>query len=179
MKRLKKSVINLRSYNVIQDRTVVKLNQNESSIDIPTEIKQEIFRRLQDLDWNRYPIRAPGSLIDGIAGYTAFPSSGIVIGNGSNELVQTIIHATCDSGDTMLTVEPGFPIYERVASTMNIRTAKVPLNADFSFDVPSIIEGAGTAKLVILASPNNPTGTALSMDAVKEIAKGIDAISTI
>lgn len=176
MTRVKSSVVNLKSYRVAQDSAVVKLNQNESPIDVPDKVKRETSRRLRELNWNRYPTSPPDSLAGRIADYTSFASAGIVVGNGSNELIQMVIQATCDSGDTILVVEPGFSVYERVASIMNINIRRVPLNGDLSFDPPSIIDAAKAAKLIILASPNNPTGTALNLDAVEEIATAGDCI---
>lgn len=179
MKGIKEAVLKIGSYSVDQDISRIKLNQNESPVDIPTEIKEEVFKKLKDVRWNRYPIAAAHSLIERISGYTGFPSSGIIVGNGSNEMIQALVYAICDSGDRILVVQPGFSIYKRVASVMNIAVVEVPLKDDFNFEIESIIEKGKKAKLIILASPNNPTGTALKVVEVERIARNFDGIVAV
>jgi len=176
MRRIKESVCKLSQYSVSQDDSLIKLNQNESPFDIPLKIKEEIFNRMKKVSWNRYPLEGADLLIQKISEYTDFSSHGIMVGNGSNELIQAIIHATCDSGDKILTVQPGFSIYKRIAAVMNIETIEVPLKKNFSFDKDIIIEKGKKARLVILASPNNPTGTVLTLEKVKKIAQNINGI---
>ena len=164
-------MVNLEPYTVPQDFSKVKLNQNESPADIPADIKEEIFARLRQVSWNRYPWEEAPRLIEGISRYTDFPSSGIMAGNGSNELIQTLMYAVCDSGDRIVTVRPGFSVYKRVATVMNIRVTEVPLKENFSFDVEAMVEKARRANLVIFASPNNPTGTVLPVEEIERIAR--------
>ena len=179
MKGIKGTILKLDSYSVAQDFSRIKLNQNESPVDLPAEIKEEVFRRLKKVFWSRYPSATAASLIEKISIYTGFPSPGIIVGNGSNELIQTLIYAICDSGDRIITVRPGFSIYKRVASVMNIAVMEVPLQKDFSFDVEAIIEKGKKAKLMILASPNNPTGTVLKVEEIERIARNFDGIVTV
>ena len=179
MKGIKKAVLGIDVYSVNQDFSKVKLNQNESSIKIPVKIKEEIFRRIKDLDWNRYPSKTADSLIEKIADYTDFAPSGIIAGNGSNELIQTLIFATCNSGDKILVVKPCFSIYKRIASIMNIDVIEIPLKDDFSFDVEAIIEKGREVKLIILDSPNNPTGKALKIKEIDKIAINFDGIVAV
>lgn len=179
MKGIKEAVLKIGSYTVAQDFSRIKLNQNESPFDIPAEIKEEVFKRLKEVRWNRYPESAACSLIEKISDYTCFPSSGIIVGNGSNELIQALVYAVCDSGERILVVQPGFSIYKRVASVMNIAAVEAPLKDDFSFDIEAIIEKGKKAKLIVLASPNNPTGTALKVGEIERIARNFDGIVAV
>lgn len=176
MKSIKQSVLQLSSYSVSQDQSLIKLNQNESPVDIPENIKKEIFKRIKKESWNRYPPQGAKSLIQKISDYTEYPSSGIMVGNGSNELIQAIIYAVCDSDDRILTVQPGFSIYKRVSSVMNIKVREVRLKHDFSFDANDIIEKSKGTKMIILCSPNNPTGTVLKIKDVEKIAQNFHGI---
>ena len=173
---IKDSILKLDKYFVSQMPVRVKLNQNESPLDIPVKIKEEIFKKLKETSWNRYPSTSPDSLVRKIGEYTDFSPSGILVGNGSNEMIQTLIFATCDSGDQILTLQPGFSVYKRVSSVMNIGFIEVSLKENFQFDVDSIIEKGQSAKLVILASPNNPTGTVLTLEEIEEISKHQDGL---
>jgi len=173
---IKDSVKQLENYVVSQDQSVIKLNQNESAYDVPNGLKEEIIHRLERQNWNRYCENRPDGLISAIAAYRNFPEQGILAGNGSNEMIQTVISGTCREGDRIVVVSPGFSVYPRLAKIWNIDTISVPLRDDFSFDVPIIIEKAQNARMVILASPNNPTGSVLQPDEISKILESIPGI---
>lgn len=179
MSRIKRQVLELQEYTVPQDPRRVKLNQNESPFDIPAALKEEVLDRLRRQSWNRYPPNQTGRLAERISAYTGFPAAGILVGNGSNEMIQTLIYSTCDSGDKLLVVEPGFSVYRRVASVMNIDVVAVPLKKDFGFDPDAIIDQSKEAKLIILAAPNNPTGTSLEIEDIVEIANRVAGLVAI
>jgi histidinol-phosphate aminotransferase len=160
----------LTPYRVQQSTMGIKLNQNESPFDLPQEIKSEAIMRLERSAWNRYPSLMAEELVGAIARYTDFDPAGIIVGNGSNELIQALFSATCSSGDKALVVSPGFSIYPLMAKIAGVDLIDVPLNADFTFNVPEIIERSKEAKLIMLASPNNPTGTYLTRDEIASIA---------
>ena len=170
MNRFQENVAALPNYTVDQDLSRIKLNQNESPRDVPQPFKEEIWRKLVTRSWNRYPPAQNRSLEERLSAYSGFPASGILIGNGSNELILTLLIAACGQGGSVLTVKPGFSIYKRMAGLLPARLIEVPLNGDFSFDLQAILERAGDARLVFLASPNNPTGTALAPEEIGMIA---------
>ncbi len=169
----------LQDYAVAQDRSCIKLNQNESPSDIPSEIKEEILARLREHSWNRYPAGKPEELISMLSEYSNFPSSGIIVGNGSNELIQAVVCATCTSKDLIVTVHPGFPIYKRMASVLNIPIIEVPLKKDFSFDIDALISAGKDAQLIFLASPNNPTGNALPLEYIERLTTQTEGLVVI
>jgi len=176
MKNIKKSIIELADYFVLQDTSKIKLNQNESPYDIPARQKRIISNMLEESHWHRYAPLHPTGLIDAISGYTNHIPAGIIVGNGSNEIIQTVLSTFCEPGDKLLVVSPGFSIYPRLAQIMGLKIIQVPLLHDFRFDISSIIEKSKTARMVLLASPNNPTGTALRFREIEEIAKAIEGI---
>jgi len=179
MSVIKPNISRLGEYAVEQGPVRVKLNQNESSLDIPDEIKEQIWERMKTWGWNRYPPGDAGALVRSIARYTGHPESAVAVGNGSNEMIQTLVYAACDTGDRMVVVQPGFSVYRRVASVMNIEVTEVPLRDDFAFDVPGLIEAGKKAKIVILSTPNNPTGTTLTMEEIKEIAGQVPCLVAV
>lgn len=179
MRTLKPNLLSMDAYVVPQDADMVKLNQNESPEDMPRTMKQQILERMQTVNWNRYPAGDAGSLIEAIAAYTNFPATGIMVGNGSNEVIQTLIHGTCDSHHTIVTVQPGFSVYKRVAEVMNVSVVEVPLGHGFSFDVQALIEAGQKARIMFLAIPNNPTGTTLDANEIRHIAGNVPCIVAI
>jgi histidinol-phosphate aminotransferase len=179
MKYIRKSIQELKEYSVPQDKYEVKLNQNESPYDVPKDLKEEIIKRMMNTDWNRYPSRTAIPLVEAISEYTNFPKEGIVAANASNEIIQGIFQAICDSTDKLVAISPGFAIYPYLSQIMDLNLAEVPLLEDFSFDVPAIIKEGKDAKLVVLALPNNPTGTTISIDKIEEIAQNINGIFVV
>ena len=179
MSLIKPSVSGLEAYAVAQDLDCVKLNQNESPDDLPPEVKQAIFARLARIPWNRYPPQDAPELRRRLSDLNGHPAEGILVGNASNELIQAIVSAVCAPGDFLVTVRPGFAVYKRVAAVLGIGVAEAPLRKDFAFDVDGIIARARGAKLVILASPNNPTGTALDIADVEKLAGALTGMVAI
>ncbi len=170
MKNLKRSIINLPAYEVPQ-KARIKLNQNESPYDIPAEHKREILERIKKIPWNRYPLDDLIKLKERLSIYTQHPEQGIMVSNGSNELILAIMLATCDKGDNIAFVTPGFAIYKYFAQILNFNIFEIPLKKDFSFDVDAIIRKALSTKIMFFASPNNPTGTAMEIYMIEEIVK--------
>ncbi|MCP4214588.1 MAG: histidinol-phosphate transaminase [bacterium] len=200
MVRIKESISKLDEYRVPRDFSRIKLNQNESPFDFPVRLKMAISTRLLETGWNRYPDNFAEQLVQRLSRYTAeshntgglpsrdgetsaetegaahvegFPGEGIMVGNSSNELIQAAMYSYSDSGDSIVVGTPGFPIYKRVASVMNIRVHEVPAKEDFKIDVEAVIAAAEKAQMVLLASPDNPTGQTLSLEEISHIAGNI------
>ncbi len=174
MKIVRSSVEKLGAYVVAQDLDVVKLNQNEAPEDVPAEVKERVIEKLRRAGWNRYPAGGPAELEEKLSGLTGFPVGGILAGNGSNELIQAALAATCEPGDRVLTVRPGFAVYKRVAGLLSLAIDEAPLDEGFRFDADGIIAGSRGARAVVLASPNNPTGTSLSDADAGRIIRSFD-----
>jgi histidinol-phosphate aminotransferase len=165
--------LTVKAYRVPQEGCAVKLNQNESPYDVPPAIKERVFKTLRGLSWNRYPSLDDENLRARIARYAGFPARGIVLGNSSNEIIQTILVATCEPGAKMVVVEPGFSIYGRLGRILGLDVRSVPMTRDFRHDPDAIISAGRNARLVILASPNNPTGTCLTNAQINTLARSL------
>jgi len=161
------------------DAAAVKLNQNESPCDIPARLKKKILDVLAGERWNRYPAHPPARLIEAIARSTGRPKEGVVVGNSSNEIILATLQTVCRPGDRLVVVSPGYPIFPRIARILGLSLIDVPLGEDFEFDVESIISAARGAALTILASPNNPTGTALDLARIRDLCRAVSGIVAI
>ena len=179
MKYIKKSVLDLPLYSVTQNNTTVKLNQNESPFDLPADIKQEILQKISQIRWNCYPPYSPDSLIQRLADHTGHDPKGIIAGNGSNELIQSLIYANCDIKNPLVISRPAFSVYKRVASIMTIKTIEVPLTKEFKFDPNAICQAGKKASLILLDNPNNPTGTSLDLEEIEYIARKFSGILAV
>ncbi len=174
-----RAILRLPKYFVLQDQDVVKLNQNESPYDVPLKLKSRITRKLARMKWNRYPPQRPDRLIRAIARYARVKPANIVIGNSSNEIIQAVIQTACVRGDRLVTVSPGFAIYPRVGRIMGLDVREVQLGPCFEFDVDKIITASRNARLVMIASPNSPTGTVLGTNAIEILLKKAQCLVAI
>jgi len=175
---LKFSVQDLEAYTVPQEGFPIKLNQNESPFDVPPEIKQEIWERFQQDEWSRYPSEEPEDLLEALSAYTGHPQEGILIGNGSNELIQASMIGTLNPGDGLLLVRPGFSVYPRLAKIFNCEVFEVFLNENFQFDEGAIFSTLRekSVQMLLIDSPNNPTGAFLDRRVVEKILQNFEGL---
>lgn len=142
----------------------VKLNQNENPFGLPATVRDEILRRALEADWERYPDFVPTRLLDKLADYTGWQAAGVMVGNGSNEMIQSVILATIENGRSVVLPEPTFSVYRQVIGIAGGEVVSVPLTPSLQFDLPAIREAVTTHNptLTIICSPNNPTGCTIS-----------------
>src|SRR5215212_239561 len=95
---IKPSVRAMGAYTLRHHEPRIKLNQNESPYDVPDELKRSIAERLKDRPWNRYPPFVATNFIEAVSEATRWPSDGILVANGSNELIQAILAVTVGAG---------------------------------------------------------------------------------
>jgi len=173
LQTIKAAVRELRAYSLSPHRASVKINQNENPWDFPETIKQETLRRLRTRSWSRYPDFVPTSLHEHLAGFAAWTSDGVIAGNGSNELIQALLMVSVEPGKRVLISEPTFALYRQVTTVLGGSVISVPLTASFEFDVPSLLEVTQQMKpdVVILCSPNNPTGSSIDDSDLRRLLK--------
>ena len=146
-----------------------KLNQNESPYDFPLALKAEVLDEVAGAPWQRYPEFAPPALLERLAGHYGWRADGILIGNGSNELIQATLSVSLGAGDVVVAPSPTFSLYRLLTNVLGGRYRPVPMGREFEFDLDGVIESAvrEQARVVVLNSPNNPTGSALPAGAVE------------
>lgn len=166
LEAIKPRVRALRAYTLTPDRASIKINQNENPWDVPGRIKEESLRRLERRAWSRYPDFVPASLHERLAAFANWRSDGVVAGNGSNELIQALLMATVGEGKRVLICEPTFTLYRQVATVLGGDVIGVPLNEQLAFDVAAILRAieAERPAVIIICSPNNPTGCRMADD---------------
>jgi len=175
---IKPSVRRLGAYTLKPYEPRIKLNQNESPYDVPDELKARIAARLKDRPWNRYPPFVARGFISAVGEATGWPEDGVLVANGSNELIQAILAVTVSAGTHVVIPEPTFTLYRLMTEVNGGTVASVPLTADLRFDVDAIVGAAREtdAAVIVLCSPNNPTGCWLSEDDVLRIHDQTDAL---
>ena len=160
------------AYTLKHFKADVKLDQNENPYELPDSLKREVVERVLARPWGRYPEFVPAATTAALAKFTGWSPDGILVGNGSNELIQASLAVTLGPGRTVAIPQPTFTLYKLMSKTLQARIVEVPLNSsDFSFDVPKLVEAAKSADVTVICSPNNPTGTLLEQGALAEVLK--------
>ena len=164
LKHIKAHVRAIKAYALAPLEAPIKINQNENPFGMPAAIKDEVLRRAAAADWARYPEFVPTALLEKLATYTDWRADGIMAGNGSNEMIQSVINAVVEKGVPVVLPEPTFSVYAQVIKVAGGNIASVLLRDDLTFDVPRLREAIITnnAMMAIICSPNNPTGCVIA-----------------
>jgi histidinol-phosphate aminotransferase len=175
---IRNEILGLSEYALKQYPCRIKLNQNENPYELPEAIKREIMDTLACARWSRYPAFVPEEQIEAVASFTGWQKDGVLLGNGSNDLLQLAIVCLLERGTPVVISQPTFTLYKLLAQSLGAHVVEVPMRTPFAFDLGAIAEAANRhrARLVVLCSPNNPTGTCLSREQVRQVLDGTDAI---
>jgi histidinol-phosphate aminotransferase len=178
LRHVKPGVRSLGAYTLERLEPRVKLNQNESPYDVPAALKARIQARLAERAWNRYPPFVATDFIEAVAGATGWPEAGVLVANGSNELIQAVLAVIVGPGVSVVVPEPTFTLYRLMTGVGGGEVVPVPLTPDLRFAAAAIIDAANAtdAGVIVLCSPNNPTGSSLAREEIERIHDRTDAI---
>jgi histidinol-phosphate aminotransferase len=181
LKMIKPRVRELRPYSLRPDRAGIKLNQNENPWDAPLRIKEEVLRRLERRRWSQYPDFVPESLHQRLAEHSGWTPNGIIAGNGSNELIQAVLMVTLAEGKRVLISEPTFALYRQISHILGAEVVSVPLNSQLEFDLLALKSEIELSKpdVVIICSPNNPTGCVMTHSDLATILKATHGLVVV
>ena len=150
----------------------VRLNTNESPYPPPRAVVAEALGALSHAALNRYPNRGATPLYDALARHTSWPREGLWVANGSNEVFLHLFLAFGGPGRTSITFEPTYSLHTlvaRIAGTRTITRGRADGWAVDLGDARAALE-AERPEIVVLCSPNNPTGTLEPLDALCDLA---------
>jgi len=138
---------------------VYKLASNESPVGTSPKVLAALNEAVGNL--HRYPDPNSTELKALISAQTSASPEQIVVGNGSNELIDLLIRTFCQPEDKILTSASAFIAYKICAKAASVQVIETPLTADMKFDIEALMSELQTThyKIVFIANPNNPTGT--------------------
>ncbi len=169
---IREEILRRDEYSFEYSDTEVKLDQNESPYDLPAQIKGEILEAAGSQKWNRYPSLDGSRLRQALSDQLQLPHAMISVGVGSDELLNAIGNMTLSPGKRMLIVEPTFRIYSQIQEVNDAMVISLSLDSDMAYPVEKIINvlSTVTVDLTVIASPNNPTGSSITIDDIERIA---------
>jgi histidinol-phosphate aminotransferase len=146
---------------------ISKLDGNEN----PYGPSPKVAQRLAAYEhYHIYPDPAQRAVREAVADYVGVDAEQIVLGNGSDEMLAFAATLFLDAGDTLVNCPPTFGVYDFLGSIAGARVVSVPRNEDFTIDMRSLEDALRDgAKLIYLASPNNPTGNVLPREQLERI----------
>ncbi len=152
-----------------------------SEFDLPAEIFLDANENPFDNGVNRYPDPLQRKLKEVLAGYKNQPVERFFLGNGSDEVLDVIVRTFCEPGkDQIIISPPTYGMYGVIASVNDVGIKEVQLREDFTPDVNGILETAGDrTKLLILTSPNNPTGNTIPRETIIQLLENFPGIVVV
>ncbi len=168
----------LDKYHLKKQLANTKLNQNENPCDWDEEVKEIAASFCKSRPWNRYPSFIPERLKESLARYTGVAPKNIIAGNGSNEMLLILLLSFVNKSSSAVICTPTFTVYNLLVRGIGGDVKVVNLNEQLQYDVPAICSAVevNPSAVLILCSPNNPTGSTLSKQqilAILEVHRGI------
>ena len=179
-RHVRPDVQGMAGYHVADATDAIKLDAMENPWQLPGALQAELAQRLAALAINRYPsgntytaLKQAIARHDGLDGI-----DGLVLGNGSDELISLLCQLVAQPGATIMAPAPSFVMYEMGARLAGVGFVPVPLRPDFSLDREAMLQAIETHRpaLVFLAYPNNPTGNLFDADDVRAILQATDGL---
>lgn len=146
-----------REFNI---KRVIKLASNENPLGTSPKALKAIRNALKDL--HRYPDGSAYALKKAISSHLKIDSRSLIVGNGSNEIIDFLIRTFGTAGDAIVTSQAAFVAYRICAQIHGVETFESPLTQDYRFDLDAILKLTREnprVRMVFIANPNNPTGT--------------------
>ena len=159
-------------YEAMKDREGILLNANESSVNLPVDIRKEIAEKIVDISFHRYPEDEASALCQAYADYAGVKPTQVIAGNGSDEMLGLMISLFIQKGDKLLTLTPDFSMYDYYLGMHEGEIIRYERKADAPFDIEGFIQKGKeeNVKMILFSNPNNPTGQIIEKEDLCRIA---------
>ncbi|MCZ2808466.1 MAG: histidinol-phosphate transaminase [Candidatus Bathyarchaeota archaeon] len=183
---VRKEVFELSLYEVesILERTlderIVKMDLNENFAVASDVMEKLLLDACRDIDVRVYPPPYGDMAIKALSDFLGFSESEISVGNGADEVLDLLMKAFVKKDSKVVVVEPTFPMYTYFTQLHGGRKVTVLLGPNFQLDIDAILKKIDReTAILVLCSPNNPTGNQLREGAIKKILREFDGIVVV
>jgi histidinol-phosphate aminotransferase len=180
--RIRQDVQSMHAYAIQDSRGMVKLDAMENPHRLPPALQRELGERLAALALNRYPGERIEDLRRALARHARLPEGfGLMLGNGSDELISLLAMACDLPGATILAPLPGFVMYEMSAKLQGLKFVGVDLTPDFELDEKAMLDAVALHQpaIIYLAYPNNPTANLWNDATIEKIVEAAPGLVVI
>ncbi len=169
----------LSAYHVPDSTGLIKLDAMENPFTLPDALRKSWAEQLAQVDINRYPDADMLKLREKIADRAGVEAGQVLLGNGSDEIIQMLLLAI--NPGTCVVPTPTFVMYDLISHWLKRPVATVPLDQDFSLHAEKLLQVCAREKagIVFLACPNNPTGNLWPEETIHQVASNFDGLLII
>jgi histidinol-phosphate aminotransferase len=178
MRFIRQDVQSMHAYAIQHSDGMVKLDAMENPFSLSPELQAELGQRLGALAINRYPGSRIDDLRNALSRYVDLPQGyGLMLGNGSDELISLLAMVCAVPGAKVLSPEPGFVMYAMSAKLQGLPFVAVPLTADFALDERAMSAAIAQHEpaIVYIAYPNNPTANLWDTQVIRRLIGQVSA----
>lgn len=176
----------LEAYRVEEEICKIKLDANENSFPFPFELRKKMASLIENLPFNRYPDPLARELRRVLAEQLSRSGSPvnsdmILVGNGSDELIQMILLVFGRDPGCVLIPSPTFAMYKILTQILGRRPIEIPLEADFDLNLEEMLARieSDRPQITFLSYPNNPTGNSFSQEKILKILEASQGIVVV
>ena len=175
---IRQDVKSMHAYAIQPSAGLIKLDAMENPFALPPALQRELGERLGRVAINRYPSQCVAQVAAALASHVGLPAGcKLIVGNGSDELIDILSVACNVPGATVLAPLPGFVMYEMSARLRGLNFVGVPLTPDFELDAEAMLSAIETHRPAItyIAYPNNPTANLFDDAVIDRIVAAVGA----
>ena len=169
---IRDEILGLSAYHVAESAGFVKLDAMENPYRLPEALRAALGDIAAEAPLNRYPDPSARALKARLRAVMGVPDEmELLLGNGSDELIQIVAMALARPGAVMLGVEPSFAMYRMIAACCGLRYESVALRPNFTLDGDACLDAIARHRpaVTFIAYPNNPTGNLFDREGVSRM----------
>lgn len=178
---IKPAVAQLEAYDPHTRPWRIKLDANESPYALPASIREGVLQALGMVDINRYPDPEAEHLRHTLGRWIGIDPAMMLLGNGSDEMIQIILMGCGIPAGAVLFPTPTFSMYGIAAQVLDQRALEIPLSPGWSLDVPQMLEASARERprVTFVATPNNPTANCFRNEDVRALIEAVPGVVVI
>ena len=178
MYQLNEKLRDLVPYEPNEGAYAIRLDANESFLQLPEHIRAEILENALSAEMNRYPDPTAKRLCAAFAARYGVPVGCVAAGNGSDELISILLQSFLMKGETFATLAPDFSMYSFYGHLAECKHVEIKKEENFEADIDKIIEICNNecVKLLIFSNPCNPTGRCIPAGEIRRLVKSVSAL---
>ena len=179
---IRPEILRLLPYHVPSSCGMIKLDAMENPYSLPETLREEIAQLVTTISANRYPDSNSDSLKAALRETMEIPMGmDIMLGNGSDEIIQIVALSLAKPGAVLMSIEPAFVMFRMIATYARMEYIGIPLKANFSLDLDLMLTAITKYQpaVIFIAYPNNPTGNLFDAEAVTRIIESAPGVVVV